>query len=140
MEWMFRPIASIGLPASTTIGDGGIGVGVAGVSGTTGAPDCSPFLWNLPVPIAGDFLDGTVLLLAKPPDAPDPCAGLAGLGAPLECRECLDETDRFRRIWPSRATLSAPALAFDADLCTPDLRDAPGVTGVTTGGVPFCTS
>ena len=61
-------------------------------------------------------------------------AGLAGLGAPLDCLEWREETDTFRRTPPYFRTLSAPALAFDEDLAT--TFDFPGVFGVPIGGVP----
>ena len=61
-------------------------------------------------------------------------AGLAGLGAPLDCLECLEETDMLRRTPPNFRTLSAPALAFEEDLAT--RFDLLGVFGVPIGGVP----
>ena len=61
-------------------------------------------------------------------------AGLAGLGAPLDCLECLEVVDALRRTPPNFRTLSAPALAFEDDLAM--LFDLPGVLGVPIGGVP----
>lgn len=124
--------------SSTTLGVvDSITVAFTGVKGPTGLsrepnlPDCN----------AGDFFDGTVLLRARAPDGVDGTAGLAGLGALFECRDRREDVDLFRRIWPSFATLSAAALAFDDDRVTPDFRLGPGVVGVLTTGVPpFCTS
>jgi hypothetical protein len=111
--------------------------GDAGVMATVG-DSCR---WNRAEGIWGDFLDGTVLLLANPPLGVVANAGLAGVDVPFECRECLDDVDRFLRILPSLLTLSAPALAFEADLLTPDVRLLLGVDGETsTGGVPFSMS
>src|SRR5262249_21161333 len=105
------------------------------VSGST-APCSASCLWNLPDPRAGDFLDGTVLLLANPADGDEATPGLPGVDAP----ECLDDVDRLRRILPSRRTLSAPALAFELDLPKPDFLFGLGVVGPLTGGVPCSTS
>jgi hypothetical protein len=64
-----------------------------------------------------------------------PYGGLAGLGAPLDCRECREDVETFRRTPPYLRTLSAPALAFEADLVTWFFL-FPGVFGVPGGGVP----
>jgi hypothetical protein len=94
---------------------------------------------NLPACRAGDFFEGTVLLLAKTPVlGVAVSAGLAGLGQPFECKDRLDDVDLLRRIEPSLATLSAPALAEDADRTIP--VDCFGVDGGLITGVPFCTS
>jgi hypothetical protein len=80
--------------SSTTLGvDDSIwaaftGVKGPGVSREPNLPDCN----------AGDFFDGTVLLRASPPDGVDGTAGLAGLGAPFECRDRREDVDLFRRI------------------------------------------
>jgi hypothetical protein len=91
---------------------------------------------------AGDFFEGTVLLRWTPPldvcVITAPYAGLAGLGAPLDCSECLDDADTFLRTPPYFLTLSAPALALEADLATV-VFDLPGigVVGVPGGVPPF---
>jgi hypothetical protein len=83
------------------------------------------FFCKRPCGILGDLFEGTVLLLCIPPVA----VGVAGLGAPFDCLECLEDTDTFLRIPPNFRTLSAPALAFDADL--PMVLDVlAGVVGV----------
>jgi hypothetical protein len=48
------------------------------------SPDHTLAIRHLPEPIAGDFFEGSVLLLASPPDVAEPIAGLPGLGAPFE--------------------------------------------------------
>jgi hypothetical protein len=128
-----------GVATSSTVGGAGMlfaDVATTGVKGETGKPS---FLMcaNLPCCKAGDLLDGTVLLLPRPPDVGVVTAGLPGLGAPLDARERLEDVDLLRRIFPSLDTLSAPALAFDADLWTPDFRDELGVAGALITGVPF---
>ena len=87
----------------------------------------------------GERFDGTVLLRWTPPVGVVANAGLAGLGAPLDCLECREETDTLRRMPPYFRTLSAPALAFEEDLAI--ALELTGVLGVPIGGVPpFCTS
>lgn len=115
--------------------------GITGVSGDGGAPIVS-FLTcpNLPLCKAGDLFEGTVFDRPRPLDGVVGIAGLPGLGAPFECLEWRELVDLLRRILPSLDTLSAPALALDADLCTPDFRDVPGVAGVMIAGVPCWTS
>ena len=105
----------------------------AGVNGWTAGEESL----KLPPPIAGDFLDGTVLLLPRPPVGVVATAGLVGVLEPsLECREL---TERFLRSLPSLRTLSAPALAVEADLSRPDwFTPTAGVSG--PWGVPDSTS
>ncbi len=128
--------ASGGVTSYSTAGTVGSGPCPIGVRGATGLDDWSVRFENLPDARAGDFFDGTVLLRPRAAAGVAASAGLPGLGAPLECRECLDDVERFRRILPSLATLSAPALALDADLDRPLCRAILGVTGVAWGGVP----
>ena len=75
--------------------------------------------------MAGDFFDGTVLLLWTPPPEAAAASGLPGAGEPglgtlLEDLEFFEETDMFLRTPPCFLRLSAPALAFEADLPRPD--------------------
>lgn len=68
-------------------------------------------------------------------------AGLAGLGAPFDCLECLEEVDTFLLIPPYFRILSAPALAFEDDLATVVFTLGKGVLGPFAGGTPpFCTA
>lgn len=84
--------------------------------------DGSAFL-NRVEGMAGDFFDGTVLLLWTPPELVAarglPGAGEPGLGTLLDDFEFLEETDKFLRMPPCFLRLSAPALAFEADLPRP---------------------
>lgn len=88
--------------------------GVVGVAGSEGLP-------NRVEDRAGDFFDGTVLLLCT--ELPvallakgTPVDGVTGLGAPFEPREFFDDTETLRRTPPYLRRLSAPPLAFEADL------------------------
>lgn len=96
-------------------------------------------LWKRPAWRCGDFFDGTVLLLPSPLVGVAIRAGLLGVVLP-SWRECLDEVDRFLLSLPSRRTLSAPALALEADLAIVDFRTGFGVVGPLMGGVPFSIS
>lgn len=74
--------------------------------------------------MAGDFFEGTVLLLWTPPPEVVAASGLPGAGEPglgtlLEDLEFFEETDMFLRTPPCFLRLSAPALAFEADLRRP---------------------
>ena len=83
-------------------------------------------------------MEGTVLLLAKPPVGVETRAGLFGVDVPLEWRECRDDVERFLLIMPSLLTLSAAALEVDAVRLMPDTRlEDPGTAIV---GVPFSIS
>lgn len=97
-------------------------------------------LWNRPEERAGDFFEGTVLLLVNPPVGVEATAGLPGVVVPVSFRERRDEVDLLRRILPSLRTLSAPALAFELLLPKPDFLFGFGVVGPLTGGVPCSTS
>jgi hypothetical protein len=130
--------SSGGVATSSTAAGGDTVVVAGGATGVRGATCVSFRDANLPDCSAGDFLDGTVLLRVSPPVGVDVNAGLPGLGQPLEWKDRLEEVDLCLRIEPSLATLSAPALAVDADRTMPDF--AVGVDGGLSTGVPFCTS
>lgn len=124
------PIPALGLLSDSS----GLAMGV--VEGLA-----SVILWNLGPVIGGDLFDGTVLLRPSPPLTlpvevrPDGDAGIAGLdtpGLPLS-RECREDMDPFRRNPGVRRTLSAPALAVDADRPR-------AVFGVLIEGGPLLTS
>jgi hypothetical protein len=86
--------------------------------------------------MAGDFFDGTVLLLWTPlPEFEVASEGVTGLGGTPECLDPLDETDTFLRTPPYRLTLSAPALALDEDLPMTVALERPAVVGVRACGV-----
>lgn len=80
----------------------------------------SAFLNRLVV-MPGDFFDGTVLLLWTPPLEVVVVSGLPGAGEPglgwlLDALEFFDDTETFLLMPPCFRRLSAPALAFEADL------------------------
>ena len=98
-----------------------------------GDSDASLILWKRPGVIAGDLLEGTVLLRAIFAPAvpsgkvvlPDGVPGLDTPGLPRSL-EPRDETETLRLTAPNFRRLSAPALALDADRPSAfgDLRDA----------------
>lgn len=128
---------ALGGVAARSTADGGVTTVVAcGATGVKGATWASFRDANRPDCRAGDFLEGSVLLRDRPLTDVAVNAGLPGLGAPFECRDRLEDVDLFLRIEPSLATLSAPALAVDADRTIPGF--GLGVDGST--GVPLWTS
>jgi hypothetical protein len=128
--------------ASTTGGGEAVigGDDVTGVRGITGPEEASFLDGNFPCWSAGDLWGGTVLLRARPPVGVVARAEPPGLGAPFEWRECLEDVDLFLRILPSFLTLSAPALALEAVLTTPDFSVGIGVVGECAGAVAFWRS
>lgn len=62
-------------------------------------------------------------------------AGLAGLGAPFDCLECLEDVETFLLTPPNLRIPSAPALALEDDLATVDFA-LEGVVGPFAGGAP----
>ena len=139
-------MSSFSDPASGSDDSAGCGepvaIGSAGVdsclfaSSAAGVGGSEPLLLEKRAPgMAGDLFDGTVLLRWTPELVGVLNAWAVGLGMAVECRECLDEVDTFRRIAPYLRKLSAPALeAAEADRPSPDLF-RPGVVGVRACGV-----
>lgn len=80
------------------------------------------------------ILEGRVLLRCTPP------AVVPGLGALLEVREVLDETETFLRRLPYLRKLSAPPLALETERRTPPVFWAaelpPPPAAVETRGAP----
>lgn len=119
--------------ASRSIGDAAWGGAVAsGDLASSGAGvGGSEVLLNREPGIAGDLLDGRVLLRCTPePVGVVTKDGVVGLGIAPECLDCLEEVDTFLRTPPNFRILSAAALdAAEADRPIPDLFRA-GVVGV----------
>jgi len=120
--------AAIGIAESTTgeLNAGGV------------ESELSFILWNLFEPIAGDRLEGTVLLRAIPAPTAPPVNevtpdGVPGLETPglLLSLEPREDTETLRRT-PYFRTLSAPALALDVD--------RPTALGDRKDGAPLSTS
>jgi hypothetical protein len=136
-------VATEGRPSERgPLADGDACLGVADSAGAAPGPgDGGPEFFGVRFwGMAGDFLEGTVLLRWIPPLAANepPYVGVDGLRPPFDCLDCLDDTDTFLRTPPNFRTLSAPALAFEEDLATLCLCLL-GVTGVP-GVAPLWTS
>ena len=82
---------------------------------------------------AEDLFDGRVLLRFTPTDDVGFARGLLGAGEPVEGfpdrLDCLDETETFLLKAPALRTLSAPALALDAERPKPASAALVGVAG-----------
>ena len=87
------------------------------------------------VSMAGDFLEGTVLLRWTPDPLEALKTGVTGVGTP-EFLECLDEVETLRLTPPNFWILEAAALeAAEADRPNPDCLRPLGVVGVFACGV-----